>query len=153
MANKMRTIASNLFTQGMDGPVLIGGLRRSDGTFCFPFPAGPDAAEVEQIHLPQTGTLWSYTVQRFRPKAPYNDGLTEKDPFKPFALGYVELHDHVVVETRIVVSDFSALKIGIPMRIVLDTLRVDPDGEPVMTYAFTPTPLGAQQTQRVGGRS
>lgn len=146
---KMRPIADNLFAEGKDGPVLIGGAHRVDGTFCFPYPTGPDAVYFEQISLPQTGTLWSYTVQRFRPKPPYNDGCSEGEPYVPFALGYVELQHHIVVEARLVVSDFKDLQIGIPMRLVLAPLRVDPDGEAVMTYAFTPATVDTLR-QRVG---
>jgi uncharacterized OB-fold protein len=37
--------------------------------------------------LPANGEVWSWTVQRTRPKPPY-DG---PDEFEPFAVGYVDL--------------------------------------------------------------
>jgi len=38
------------------------------------------------VELPPSGTLWSYTVQRFRPKSPPYRG---PEPFEPYALGYI----------------------------------------------------------------
>jgi uncharacterized OB-fold protein len=131
-----RAIAEGLFTLG-PSPRLIGGRRRSDGRVVFPAPAGPEAQDFERIELSPDGTLWSYTVQRFRPKEPYAAGDDERT-FKPFAVGYVELPGEVIVEARLAVDDFARLKIGQPMRLTLETFRKDPDGVDVVTYAFRP---------------
>lgn len=48
---------------------------------------------MERTTLPRSGAVWSWTVQRLRPKRIAGDG------FEPFALGYVDLGP-VKVETR-----------------------------------------------------
>lgn len=134
----MRPVADGLFQVSGRDVSLVGGRRRSDGAVTFPFPAGSEVGDYEKILLPTTGTLWTYTVQRFRPKAPYNDGLAEQAEFKPYAVGYVHLGGHVIVETRIVTEDLSVLKLGLPMKLVLEKLRTEAGGEEIMTYAFSP---------------
>ena len=58
--------------------------------------------------------------------------------FVPYAVGYVELPGEIIVESRIEVSDPAHLRIGMPMRLVLEAYRHDSDGTAVMTYAFRP---------------
>lgn len=130
-------IAQGLFEVAADGPHLIGGRRKSDGRIVFPMPQGAEARFFEPISLTNQGTLWSYTVQRFRPKTPSYMGADDDKTFKPFALGYVELPGEVIVETRIEVDNFQRLKIGMPMKlIIVDFPRLD--GKTVSSYAFTP---------------
>ncbi len=132
-----RPIAEGLFTYG-DAPRLIGARRLSDGRMVFPAPTGSDAANFETVTLSPSGKLWSYTVQRFRPKSPPYAGHDDEHSFRPYALGYVELPGEVIVETRIETDDFASLKIGQPMHLVLQPFGQDPDGTTVLTYAFKP---------------
>jgi len=132
-----RPIAEGLFTSG-EAPRLIGARRRSDGRMVFPAPTGSDAEQYDRVELSPDGRLWSYTVQRFRPKSPPYAGDDDERNFKPYALGYVELAGEVIVETRIDTDDFASLKIGQPMHLVLQPFGHDPDGATVLTYAFKP---------------
>lgn len=116
---------------------LVGGKSRSDGRIVFPMPTGPEGERYEAIELASEGRLWSFTVQRFRPKMPF-DGEGDESNFKPFAVGYVELPGQVIVESRLVTDDFGSLKIGMPMRFTLLPYRRDPEGSEVFTYAFRP---------------
>ncbi|BCW90932.1 hypothetical protein sos41_41080 [Alphaproteobacteria bacterium SO-S41] len=127
-------IAPGLIDLSGDGPRLIGGRRKRDGKIVFPLPTGPEAANFDRITLQDRGTLWSYTVQRFRPKSPPYTGDDDERTFKPYALGYVELPDEVIVETRIEIDDFAQLKIGQPMALTLQRFRDDD----TFTYAFKP---------------
>jgi uncharacterized OB-fold protein len=122
-----------------EGPAarLLGGRRRSDGKFAFPLPKGPEADLFEPVTLAQAGALWSYTVQRFRPKPPYN-GPGDDHSFRPYAVGYIELPGQIIVESRIEIDDFADLKIGMPMTLTLQTFRTDESGADVLTYAFRP---------------
>jgi uncharacterized OB-fold protein len=130
-------VAPNLFDTDAAGAHLIGGKRKSDGKIVFPLPGGSAAAGYEPVPLAREGTLWSYTVQRFRPKSPPYAGVDDGGPFEPFALGYVELPGQVIVETRIVVDNFARLKIGMPMRLeIVPFARAD--GREVSSYAFRP---------------
>lgn len=127
-------IAPGLVEMTADGPRLIGGRRKRDGKIVFPLPAGAERANYEPVMLEERGTLWSYTVQRFRPKSPPYAGDDDERSFKPYALGYVELPGQVIVEGRIETGDFAALKIGQPMALTLQRFRDDD----TLTYAFKP---------------
>ncbi|MBW8812797.1 MAG: OB-fold domain-containing protein [Caulobacterales bacterium] len=129
-------IAEGLFEVVGDTPHLIGGRRKSDGRMVFPLPTGPEAANFDAVRLAPEGKLWSFTVQRFRPKSPPYAGVESEADFKPYALGYVELPGQVIVESRIETDDFAALKIGAPMRLKLVPFKKT-DGE-ALSYAFAP---------------
>ncbi|MBI1186041.1 MAG: DNA-binding protein [Alphaproteobacteria bacterium] len=127
-------IAENLLTDGPDGPCLIGGRDPETGEIVFPLPRGPLAARFKTHPLKREGTLWSFTVQRFPPKPPF---IGATSPFKPYAVGYVELPGEIIVETRIKTENFAALKIGMAMKLTRETFA-QRDGEDVYTYAFEP---------------
>ncbi len=135
-----RQVADNLFRGEGVGTRLLAGRHRDSGKLKFPFPAGPDGEAYDIVELSPTGKLWSYTVQRFRPKTPYNGSGTDVD-FTPYGVGYIELAGELIVESRIVADDLTALEIGQPMRITTEAYREE-EGEPVLTYAFTPAHEG-----------
>lgn len=121
----------------VDGEVrLIAGRRHSDGALAFPLPDGAEAAHHDPVLLPSNGTLWSWTVQRFAPKQPY-DGPTGED-YQPYAVAYVQLGDMLIVEGRIAQTPPPPLTIGQPMQVVRVAYTQDAQGQPVETYAFTP---------------
>jgi len=126
----MQMIAERLFIPGPN-PRLIGGRDRSTGRIVFPLPA--DEERFEAIELPAQGTIWSWSVQRFRPKSPPYIG---PEAFEPFAIAYVQLGDQVIVETRLSGFSFDALKVGLPCRLVTEAL-----GDR-LSFAFAP--LGEQ---------
>ena len=126
-----RPVAPNLLTA--PPARLIGGRHRTSRRLVFPLP--PDAEEYEPVELPARGTLWSYTVQRFAPKSPPYRGA---DPFEPFAIGYVELPEALIVESRLTDVEFGSISLGMPMELTTTALRTDPDGSVVLTYAFRP---------------
>lgn len=129
-------IAEGFFEVADGGPRLIGGRRKSDGQMVFPMPTGPEAANFDAVRLSREGVLWSFTIQRFRPKSPPYAGGDDDKSFRPYALGYVELPGEVIVESRLETEDFAALKVGQPMRLTLVPFR-RAEGE-VLTYAFEP---------------
>jgi len=129
-------IAEGLF-EVVDGVAhLIGGRRKSDGRMVFPNPIGSEGQNYEPVRLSPEGRLWSFTVQRFRPKSPPYAGADDDKSFQPYALGYVELPGEVIVEGRIDTDDFASLKIGAPMRLKLTPFRKA--GGDVLAYAFEP---------------
>jgi uncharacterized OB-fold protein len=130
-------VADGLFVVRDDQPHLIAARRKSDGRMRFPMPLGPEAALYDPVELPSEGTLWSYTVQRFRPKTPPYIGADDEANFKPFALGYVEFPGQVIVEGRILTDDVSALRIGRPMKVALEPFATSTRGE-VSNFAFRP---------------
>jgi uncharacterized protein len=130
-------VAEGVFATGRDGPRLIAGRRKADGEMRFPMPQGPEADLYDPVELAREGRLWSYTVQRFRPKTPPYIGADDERSFRPFAVGYVEFPGQVIVEGRILVDDFASLKIGQPMTVDLEEFATSTRGA-VTTYAFRP---------------
>ena len=125
-------IAVGLWTDEAQ-PRLIGGQHRISGEIVFPMPLGDAAAHFEPVPLARRGTLWSWTVQSFRPKSPPYAG---PELFTPFALGYVELPGEVIVETQLTQTD--GLTIGMAME-----LTIEPFGETRSTFAFRPAEAAA----------
>lgn len=130
-------VADGLFVMKGDQPHLIAARRKSDGRVRFPMPKGPEAALYDPVELPAEGKLWSYTVQRFRPKTPPYIGADDDANFEPFALGYIEFSGLVIVEGRILIDDPTTLKIGRPMRTVIEPFNTSTRGE-VSNFAFKP---------------
>jgi len=109
--------------------VLLGSECRACGTVSFPRQnACPrcTSTDVTERRLARRGALWSWTIQRFRPKSPPYTGPEE---FEPYGVGYVELPGEVRVEARLTESDPSKLQIGMAMELTLI---------PEATFAFRP---------------
>jgi uncharacterized OB-fold protein len=133
-------IAEDLFEVVGGVPHLIGGRRKDDGKVVFPKPVGAEGRNYDALRLSPEGRLWSYTVQRFRPKSPPYAGDDDETSFRPYALGYVELAGQVIVESRIETDDFAALRVGMPMRLKLVPFRKI--GGEALAYAFEPASEG-----------
>ncbi|MFN7176563.1 MAG: Zn-ribbon domain-containing OB-fold protein [Thermaurantiacus sp.] len=127
----MEDIATQLFVVGPP-PRLIGGRERATGRIVFPLPA--DMGRFEAIELPPQGMIWSWTVQRFRPKSPPYAG---PETFAPFALAYVQLGDVLIVEGRLAGFAFEDLRVGLPCQTVLEPFA----GK--LSFAFGPLDPGA----------
>ena len=130
-------VADDIFVERADGVRLIAGRRKADGEMRFPMPRGADAALYDAVELAPVGKLWTYTVQRFRPKTPPYIGADDEKSFIPFAVGYVEFAGQVIAEGRILIDDPSTLKIGLSMKVAIETFPTSTRGE-VATYAFRP---------------
>lgn len=130
-------IAPNIFVEGSlsdpAGPQLLAGRHRESGRLVFPCPATGAGAAHEPYALARRGTLWSFTIQRFRPKSPPYAG---PEAFEPYAVGYVELPGEIIVESRLTGIPFDKLQIGMPVR--LTALPLDfASGEQRVSFAFT----------------
>ncbi|MGC6471884.1 MAG: Zn-ribbon domain-containing OB-fold protein [Parvibaculales bacterium] len=130
---------TNVFAS-MNPPTLQGGRVRSTGRIIFPLPEGGDDA-VEPVALNRSGTVWSYTVQRFPPKSPpYNHG----DEFAPYIVAYVSLDNQLMVESRLVGLEPEDVEIGMPVELTtMDFKRLD-TGEVEQAHAFRP--VGGSKT-------
>ena len=135
-----KPIGEGLFTWPSDKPALLASRCQNCGRAAFPAQASCAACcstDVVSEELPREGTLWTYTIQRFMPKRPYNTGETQ-ETFQPYGVGYVELPGGVRVEGRLTESDPEKLEIGMPMEVVFYPIRKDEDGAAVINFAFSP---------------
>ncbi len=129
----MQPIAPGLFTAEVP-PRLVGGRQRDSGRLVFPCPPGD---RFEPYPLSRHGTVWSFTIQRFRPKSPPYAG---PEHFEPFAVAYVELPGEVIVESRLTNVALEAVHIG--MAVALTQMVLNPAAaEPVLIHAFQPQAL------------
>lgn len=132
---RLHAIADGLFTDEAQ-PRLIGGQDRDSGRIVFPCPPGDRFAPVP---LSRTGTLWSFTIQRYRPKSP---PYTGPEAFRPWPVAYVELPGQVIVEARLTNVEFDAITIGMPLELTL--IPLDPDAaDSVLIHAFQPVGASA----------
>ena len=97
----------------------------------FPMPPGQAAEDYDTVPLPRTGTLWSWTIQAFLPKSPPYAGTESPETFRPYAVGYVQLGDMLIVEGRLTRTE--DLEIGMQME-----LDIVPFGDGLLTYVFKP---------------
>lgn len=126
-----------LFTWPADEPRLIGGRCRSCGSVSFPRQtscARCTSEEIDEHLLARTGTLWSWTVQRFQPKEPF----IGVEPFEPYGVGYVDLAGEVIVESRLTSADPEQLEIGQPVELVIVPFETTGERAYVVTFAFRP---------------
>lgn len=134
-------IDPHLFTWPSERPQLIGSGCTGCGVVTFPRQGSCprcSSTAMEDKRLSPTGTLWSATVQRFAPPAPYIGGRD----FEPYGVGYVELPDGVVVEGRLTTTDPELLEIGRPMELVVVPFA-ERDGVELLTYAFAPAEVAS----------
>ena len=114
----MRPIAEGLFTD--ENPATPD--RRPqprDRADRLSVPAG---AEFEPYPLKRDGTLWSYTIQRYRPKSPPYAG---PEAFRPWPVAYIALEGETIVEARLANVEFDAIEIGMKLEMV--PIPLDPD--------------------------
>jgi uncharacterized OB-fold protein len=136
--NEGAAIADGLFTIEDGVPHLIGSQCAGCSTRYFPQAAGCrnphcDDKRIASALLPSTGTLVSYTVQRYQPPP-----LFRMDNWSPYAIGLVDLGEGVEVMGMLTQVDPAAIQIGMPVRLVLEALFEDPERGPILTYKFAP---------------
>lgn len=134
-------IAEGVFTWPSEEPRLLGSKCTTCGNHMFPAQSGCPkctGADTEVVELSRRGTLWTWTIQGFPPKAPPFIGNDDPATFRPFGVGYVELPGEVKVEARLTVADPDRLTVGMEMELVLDPIGTDDDGNEIVTFAFAP---------------
>jgi uncharacterized OB-fold protein len=89
--------------------------------------------------LSDRGTLWSYTENHYAPPPPF----PAPEPFEPYAIAAVELADEGLVVLGQVVTGVRAadLRVGLPMRLAVQALYTDEDGDHLV-WAWAPDTAG-----------
>lgn len=139
MTNRV-PIAPGLFTWPAQKPALLGSRCNDCGIVSFPVAQSCMACSGQDVsveELPGRGTLWTWTVQQFMPKSPYNSGETP-ETFKPYGVGYLELPGGVRVEGRLTENDPGKLHVGMAMEVIFDTWRTEPNGDEIISFFFQP---------------
>lgn len=131
-------VAEGLFVLDHNGPRLIGSQCKSCGTLYFPEAIScrnPQCREkdISRALLPDTGILYSYTIQRYRPPP-----LFRMDDWAPYAIGLVDLGEGLRVTAMLTGVALEDIQIGMAMRLILETLYTDEERGPVVTYKFMP---------------
>lgn len=131
----MNFVDDTLLIETPEGPALRGSRCRDCGAHTFPRQDGCPrctGSEMADVALARRGTLWSWTVQGFRPKPPY----TGSEAYEPYGVGYVALPGQLIVEARLAAADPAGLTIGTEMELMFVPFRDDADGRPVYTFGF-----------------
>ena len=138
--NKQVAIDPSLFAWPSRNPALLASCCVDCGSRSFPATKGCMSCGSENqriVELPTEGKLWTWTMQRFMPKSPYNSWETE-ETFRPYGVGYLDLPGGLKIEGRIQVDDASSLNIGADMKVVFYVHRTEEDGTEIINYAFSP---------------
>ena len=133
-----RPISQGLFTWPSSSPELIGSRCVSCGEHFFPVQRTCtlcSSTDTEIVELGSEGRLWTWTIQGFMPKPPFNSGETPES-FQPFGVGYIEMPSGVKVEARLIENLPEQLRIGMRMKLVVAPFRTDATGNEVLGFAF-----------------
>lgn len=131
-------IAEGLFTWPADDPQLIGSRCGSCGNTTFPAQRSCQRCTSTDVHehlLARRGTLWTWTVQGFRPKSPPYEG---GEDFVPYPVGYVELPGEAKVESLLVDIAVEDLAIGMELELAIIPFHSEVSGDDFVTFAFRP---------------
>jgi len=133
-----KPLHEGLFTWPAPNPSLIGSRCIDCGEHAFPSQDACRACSGQNMasaDLGSEGTLWTWTVQSFMPKTPYHTDETP-ETFRPYGVGYVELACGLKVESRLKENTPEELKIGMPMKLEIITVRKDDEGSDLLTFQF-----------------
>lgn len=127
-------VVEGLFREEADGSGrLLGGRCPSCGAWFFPkqwsFCRNPacSGGALEDVELSTTGSLWSFTDNRYSPPPPYpTEG---SDDFEPYGVAAVRLGEEQMVVLGQVArgTDVAALTLGTTMELVVEPLFEDAD--------------------------
>ncbi|MCC6641434.1 MAG: OB-fold domain-containing protein [Deltaproteobacteria bacterium] len=132
-------VIEGLFTEGPEGPRLLGSRCVTCATPYFPKSLAchnPSCTEgrMEDAAFGPRGVLFSSAVQNYPPPPP----AKYDEPYRPYAVGMVDLAEGLRVLGRIDTPDPSALRGGTPVELSVGHLYRDTEGRDVVTWQFRP---------------
>jgi len=122
-------------------PHLIGTKCRSCGDYFFPSVIACHnprcmSTDIEEVFLSRKGRLYTYSINYFQAPPPY----IPPKPFVPYGTGVITLEkEQMKVQGQISRdTDLEALKIGMEMEVVLESLYEDNEGNDIVVWKFKP---------------
>lgn len=131
------------FADTAEGPRLLGSRCLSCATTYFPRspvcrnPACDDK-RIGDCTLSPRGTLWSYTIQFYKPPPP----ARFDEPFAPYGVGLIDLPEGIRILGMMSTGRPEELRVGIEVELVLETLHHNENGDEVVTWKFRPVAEG-----------
>jgi uncharacterized OB-fold protein len=126
-------------------PRLLGGRCGACATDNFPKDDSCPrcgSSDISSVTLAPTGTVWTWTVQRFAPKTPYRPPSVAA----PFALGYVDLGT-VKVEARLAGKSVESWKIGDKVHLVVGPMHAEDSDWEAFWFETTTQPMTQTEEQ------
>ena len=126
---KKNLFDQKLFMEGTGEPILKGSKCLDCNRILFPARSRcPEclSSNINEIPLGKKGSLYSYTTVY----------IPSKNFEPPYTVGYVELEEGVRIFGQIDIEEDQALQIGLPMKVSVDYLWNDQDGQKVSAYFF-----------------
>lgn len=118
-------------------PRLVGSQCENCGELFFPkkekgWCIHCQKSSLKDIHLSREGKIISYSVVMQQPGGGFYHGEV------PYAYGQVELPEGVRVITLFTADDLDDLEVGKNVKLVIDKLCDDDEGNEVVTFKFSP---------------
>jgi uncharacterized OB-fold protein len=132
-------VIEGLFAETPEGPRLLGSRCATCKAPYFPKsaichnPACTDS-QIQDAAFGSRGKLWSLAIQDYPPPPP----AKYDEPYKPYAMGVVDLDDGLRVMGQISTGDPRAVEPGVDVELVLEPLYHEEDGTEVITWKFRP---------------
>jgi uncharacterized OB-fold protein len=95
-------------------------------------------SQLERLELKTTGEIYSYTIQRAPPIAPFAMGPTEQDEWEPRPIGYVDLPEGVRL-LSVLEGEIESIDIGTTVSLRVEPGWEDDEGNDVLCYKFVVT--------------
>ncbi len=132
-------VIEGLFSEGPEGARLLGSRCASCAAPYFPKAAAchnPDCDEsrMEDAAFGPGGVLFSSAVQNYPPPPP----AKYDEPYRPYAVGMVDLDEGLRVLGRIETPDPASLKGGTRVELTIGRLYRDAEGRDIVTWQFRP---------------
>lgn len=131
-------VVQGLFEGQGDATRLLASRCRGCGSVYFPRSLGCrhprcTGKSLEDVQLGPSGTLYSFTVQAYKPPP-----LFAMDDWSPYALGLIELPEGLRVMAMLTGRAPPDWRIGEALTLTTEPLYRDAQGREVLTYKFRP---------------
>jgi uncharacterized OB-fold protein len=133
VGNKDRKFIEDRWFQGFGDDIRLMGTRCETCGFTS-FPSRPVCSccggeTLKDVPISKTGTLHTYARSVMGPT----------DMEKPYVLGFIDLPEGIRIYSLITDCDYERLKVGMPMEMLIGSVKKDESGNDICSYMFRPT--------------